>query len=278
MKINGKHRSGRWPDHNIEYLLYQSLVGAWPIDEERTLAYLRKASKEAKEYTSWTDPNQTYDDALARFVSGVLRDEEFRRDLQGFIDPLVLPGWVNALSQMLLALTSPGVPDVYQGTELWDLSLVDPDNRRPVDFALRRRLLDYLRQTPPERLWARAASGLPKLAVVRAGLAVRQRLPGAFAGAGEYRPLEAAGPMADRVVAFGRGGEVVTVVPRLAMGIAGGDAGTWALAEGPARETVLTLPRGRWLDEITGRTHEGTAFLAEVWSVLPVALLTRLSP
>ena len=278
MKINGKHRSGSWPDHNIEYLLYQTLVGAWPIDEERTLAYLQKASKEAKEHTSWTDPNPGYDDALAHFVSGVLRDEEFLRDLQAFVDALVMPGWVNGLSQMLLLLTSPGVPDVYQGTELWDLSLVDPDNRRPVDFALRRRLLDELRYMPPERLWSRGASGLPKLAVVRAGLSVRRRLPGAFAGASEYRPLEAAGPMADRVVAFDRGGEVVTVVPRLAMGIAGGDAETWAVAEGPAMQTLFTLPPGRWQEEITGRQHEGTVALPELWSALPAALLTRAGP
>jgi (1->4)-alpha-D-glucan 1-alpha-D-glucosylmutase len=167
---------------------------------------------------------------------------------------------------------------VYQGTELWDLSLVDPDNRRPVDFALRRTLLDELRHTAPERLWARGASGLPKLAVVRAGLSVRRRLPGAFAAASEYRPLEAAGPMADRVVAFGRGGEVVTVVPRLAMGFAAGDAGTWALAEGPAMQTLFTLPPGGWRDEITGRLHEGTVALPELWSALPVALLTRAGP
>jgi (1->4)-alpha-D-glucan 1-alpha-D-glucosylmutase len=278
MKINDKYRSGGWPDHNIEYLLYQTLVGAWPIDEERVLAYLQKASKEAKEHTSWTDPNQGYDDALASFVRGVLRDEEFRVDLTSFVEPLVAPGWVNALSQVLLALTSPGVPDVYQGTELWDLSLVDPDNRRPVDFALRRSLLDRLQATPPERLWAEAASGLPKLAVVRAALSVRRRLPAVFAGGGEYRPLEAAGPMADRVVAFARAGAAVTAVPRLAMGITGGDAGTWAVAEGPAGQTAVTLPPGRWLDEISGREHEGAVVLPELWSALPVALLTRVAP
>jgi (1->4)-alpha-D-glucan 1-alpha-D-glucosylmutase len=278
MKINDKHRSGGWPDHNIEYLLYQTLVGAWPIDEERALAYLQKASKEAKEHTSWTDPNPGYDDALARFVQGVMRDGEFRRDLQGFVEPLLVPGWVNSLSQMLLLLTSPGVPDVYQGTELWDLSLVDPDNRRPVDFTLRRRRLDQLQRTPPERLWGQAPSGLPKLAVVRAALSVRRRLPGVFAGTSEYRPLDATGPMADRVVAFGRGGAAVTVVPRLAMGITGGDAGRWAVAEGPARQTAVTLPAGRWLDEITRREHEAAAFLPDLWSALPVALLTRVSP
>jgi (1->4)-alpha-D-glucan 1-alpha-D-glucosylmutase len=278
MKINDKHRSGGWPDHNIEYLLYQTLVGAWPIDEERALTYLQKASKEAKEHTSWTDPNPGYDEALARFVQGVMRDEEFRRDLKGFVELLLVPGWVNAVSQMLLLLTSPGVPDVYQGTELWDLSLVDPDNRRSVDFTLRRRRLEQLQRTPPHRLWAQAPSGLPKLAVVRAALSVRRRLPAVFAGASEYRPLDATGPMADRVVAFCRGGAAVTVVPRLAMEIIGGDGATWAVAEGPAGQTAVTLPAGRWLDEITGHEHEGAAFLPDLWSALPVALLTRVSP
>jgi (1->4)-alpha-D-glucan 1-alpha-D-glucosylmutase len=179
---------------------------------------------------------------------------------------------------MLLLLTSPGVPDVYQGTELWDLSLVDPDNRRPVDFTLRRQRLDQLQRTPAHRLWAQAPSGLPKLAVVRAALSVRRRLPAVFAGASEYRPLDATGPMADRVVAFCRGGAAVTVVPRLAMEIIGGDGATWAVAEGPARQTAVTLPAGRWLDEITGHEHEGAAFLPDLWSALPVALLTRVSP
>jgi (1->4)-alpha-D-glucan 1-alpha-D-glucosylmutase len=278
MKANDKHRSGGWPDHNIEYLLYQTLVGAWPIDEERVLAYMQKASKEAKEHTSWTDPNQGYDEALAGFVRGVMRDEEFRRDLQGFVEPLLVPGWMNGVSQMLLLLTSPGVPDVYQGTELWDLALVDPDNRRPVDFALRRQMLDELRRTRAEQLWGRAASGLPKMAVVRAALSVRRRLPGVFAGDSEYRPLDATGPAADRVVAFGRGGVAVTVVPRLAMGIAGGDAGAWAVASGPAHQTTVTLPHGRWMDELTRHEHEATVSLPELWSALPVALLTRISP
>jgi len=278
MKANDKHRSGGWPDHNIEYLLYQTLVGAWPINEERILAYLQKASKEAKEHTSWTDPNPGYDDALAAFVRGVMRDDEFQRELRAFVRPLLVPGWVNGLAQMLLLLTSPGVPDVYQGTELWDLSLVDPDNRRPVDFAHRRRMADQLRRTRPDRLWAEVESGLPKLAVVRAALAVRRRLPGVFAGTSQYRPLEATGPAADRVVAFCRGGVAVMVVPRLAMEITGGHDGTWALAPGPATETSVTLPPGRWRDEISGDEHEATVLLPALLSVLPVALLTRITP
>lgn len=278
MKTNDRFRSGGWPDHNIEYLLYQILVGAWPIDEERALHYLQKASKEAKEHTSWTDPNPGYDESLVTFVDGVMHNREFLRDLEAFVEPLRAPGWVNGLAQMLLLLTSPGVPDVYQGTELWDLSLVDPDNRRPVDFGLRRDLLDQLRRTRPDRLWAEAASGLPKMAVVRAALSVRRRLPGVFTVSSEYRALDVAGPLSDRVVAFSRGGAAISAVPRLATGIIGGDASAWAVAGTPAAETRLTLPPGRWVDEISHHEHEGPVALPDLWAALPVALLTRVSP
>jgi (1->4)-alpha-D-glucan 1-alpha-D-glucosylmutase len=278
MKINDKYRSGGWPDHNIEYLLYQILVGAWPIDEARAIAYLQKASKEAKEHTSWTDPNPGYDEALVAFVGGVMHHDEFLRELESFVEPLRAPGWVNGLAQLLLLLTSPGVPDVYQGTELWDQSLVDPDNRRPVDFGLRRDLLDELRRTRADRLWRQAATGLPKMAVVRAALSVRRRLPAVFTGPSEYRALDVTGPMADRIVAFSRGGVAITAVPRLAMKIVGGDAATWAVAGGPAAETAVMLPPGRWMDEISRQVHVATVSLPDLWSVLPVALLTRISP
>src|SRR6266700_4062774 len=221
MKSNDRHRSGGWPDHNIEYLLYQTLVGAWPIDEDRVLAYMEKASREAKEHTSWTDPNPGYDEALGSFVRGVLRDDGFRRDLAAFLEPLRAAGWANGLAQLALLLTCPGVPDLYQGTELWDLSLVDPDNRRSVDYDRRRALLEATRRTSSGRLWQQAPSGLPKMAVLRAGLSVRRRFPEAFAGRGDYRPIEASGPAADRVVAFSREGRAVTVALRRVVGIMG---------------------------------------------------------
>ena len=277
MKSNDRHRSGGWPDHNIEYLLYQTLVGAWPIDEDRLLAYMEKASREAKEHTSWTDPNPGYDQALGSFVRGVLRDEGFRRDLAAFVEPLQPAGWANGLSQLALLLTCPGVPDLYQGTELWDLSLVDPDNRRFVDYDRLRALLEATQRTPSGRLWQQAPSGLAKMALVRAGLSVRRRLPEAFAGRGDYRPIEASGPAADRVVAFSRGGRAVTVALRRVVGIMGAARDRWGLADS-ARTTTVALPPGRWFDEIARREHEGAVELGTLLADLPVALLTALSP
>lgn len=272
VKHNDRHRGGVWPDRNLEYLLYQTLVGAWPLSQDRALAYLQKAAKEAKEHTSWTDPNPEYDRGLEDFVRAVLGDDSFVRELEAFVARVRPPGWVNGLAQMLILLTAPGIPDLYQGTELWDLSLVDPDNRRPVDYARRRHLLARLDSVRPEQLWAEAESGLPKLAVVRAALRARQRFPAAFDGS--YQALAAEGEAAGRVVAFGRGGDVVTVVPRLVMGLLGGTEG-WGLAPGPAWRTTVGLPPGRFRDSFSGRVFEGTAALGDLWAHLPVALLTR---
>lgn len=275
MQMNERYLSGAWPDVGIRYLFYQTLVGAWPLEADRALAYLQKASKEAKEHTSWTDPNARYDAALADFVGGVMADQAFQEDLRRFVEPLLAPGWVNALAQALLLLASPGIPDLYQGTELWDLSLVDPDNRRPVDFALRAEMLEQVRSMRPQDLWPEAASGLPKLAVVQAVHALRRRLPGPFGPSGTYGPLAATGPDADRVVAFHRSGRVVAAVPRLVMGLMGGDQG-WGLAPGPAWGTRLCLPPGTFRDEVSGRRFAGEVALGDLWSLLPVALLTRI--
>jgi (1->4)-alpha-D-glucan 1-alpha-D-glucosylmutase len=273
-KMNDTHRVAGWPDPNIEYLCYQTLVGTWPIEEERLQAYLQKAAKEAKEHTSWTDPNPAYDDALSAFVAAILADAEFRRDLEEFVRPLEVPGRINGLAQLLLELTSPGIPDLYQGTELWDHSLVDPDNRRPVDYGVRAELLHRLDTARPEDLWAEAASGLPKLAVVRAALAVRRTNAAAFAPGAAYASLPVSGVAAERVVALHRGGDVVVVVPRLVMGLLGGGNG-WGLASDPARRTEVALPPGRFRDEITGREHEGGATAADLLGAFPVALLVR---
>jgi (1->4)-alpha-D-glucan 1-alpha-D-glucosylmutase len=278
-KMNDRHRAGGLPDRNIEYLLYQTLVGTWPIGEERLQAYLQKAAKEAKQHTTWTDPNATYDGALSGFVAAVMADRDFLREVDGFVGLLRGPGWANGLAQLLLLLTAPGVPDIYQGTELWDFSLVDPDNRRPVDFGLRAQLLERLARLRPERLWAEADSGLPKLAVARAALAARRRLPGAFGPAGGYLPLGVSGPASDRVVAFARtepGGAAgaVTVVPRFVLSL-WGDREAWCLEAGLAAQTRVALPPGRFRDALTGREHEGTARLGDLLAVLPAALLLR---
>lgn len=259
-----------WPDPRMEYLLYQTLVGAHPLGADRAVAYLEKASKEAKRNTSWVTPVPEYDDALRRFVHDVVTDEAFAADLDGFVQPLVDPGWVNSLAQKLVELTAPGVPDVYQGTELWDLSLVDPDNRRPVDFERRRALLAEVGALSPEERWARRHEGLPKLWVTCRALRLRAERPDWFGAGAGYQPLPTSGDRAGHVVAYARGGAAV-VAPRLPIGLAA--AGGWD------DSTVVALPAGTWYDEMTGREHDGGAVVVgELLARFPVALLRADGP
>jgi (1->4)-alpha-D-glucan 1-alpha-D-glucosylmutase len=263
--LNERHRRDDLPDRNIEYLFYQTLVGAWPLDRERAEAYVAKAAREAKSHTSWTQPCERYEAAVRAFVNGALSDPAFCADLESFVAPLIAPGRITSLAQTLLKLTAPGIPDLYQGSELWDLSLVDPDNRRPVDYGLRRRLLATLADTSPERVWERADEGLPKLWVVRQALALRRERPECFGEAGDYRPVQAMGEEAAHVVAFARAERVVTVTPRLLIGL----AGNWA-------DTRIELPSGWWRNRMTGDTVAGgVTRLAELLRRFPVALLAR---
>jgi (1->4)-alpha-D-glucan 1-alpha-D-glucosylmutase len=259
-EVNGRHRHDGSPDANAEYLLYQTLVGAWPLEVDRAVAYIEKATREANAHTSWTDPNPDYDDAVRHFTEAVLADADFTADLRAFVEPLVEPGWTTSLAQTLVKLTSPGVPDIYQGTELWDLSLVDPDNRRPVDFARRRQLLADLDGLSVDEVWKRADKGLPKLWVTRQALAHRSRM------ADSYEALSAIGEAAAHVVAFSRG-DVVTVVPRLVVGLA--RSGGW-------RDTEVGLPDGEFRDVFSGAVVPGGATpLASLLGAFPVALLVR---
>jgi (1->4)-alpha-D-glucan 1-alpha-D-glucosylmutase len=261
---NEPRRAGR-VDRNAEYLFYQTLVGAWPLEAERASAYMLKAAREAKEHTSWTRPDAGYEEALQGFVAGSLEDAGFRREVEAFVAPLVPLGRVNSLAQTLLKLVAPGVPDIYQGCELWDLSLVDPDNRRPVDYEARRRLLGELEGLSAEQVMARMDEGLPKLFLVRQALALRRRRPEAF-GAGEEgrpRPLAASGRRAEHVVALARGADVIAVVPRLVA----------SLAEKGWDDTALDLPPGRWTSVLDGTASSGGVKLADLLARFPVALL-----
>jgi (1->4)-alpha-D-glucan 1-alpha-D-glucosylmutase len=256
-------KAGDPPDRNIEYLLYQVLVGAWPIGRERVLAYAEKASREAKTHTSWLSPNDQYEEALERLVNGIFDDPEFFSDIEQFVTPLVAPGRVNSLAQVLLKLTCPGVPDIYQGTELWDLSLVDPDNRRSVDYGQRRKLLAELDGLPVEEAMERIDEGLPKMLVLSRTLELRRRRPEAFGATGSYVPIAASGSRAGNIVAFCRSGVAVTVVPRLVLSIQQG----WA-------ETVVELPEGRWRDVFSGEAVPGgPVAAAQLFERFPVALL-----
>lgn len=264
-EMNERHRRGDRPDRNLEYLYYQTLVGAHPLSSERATAYMEKAAHEAKEHTSWIRPDAAYDAALREFVLGTLEDEEFTADVADFVAPLVEPGRVNSLSQKLICLTAPGVPDLYRGSEVWDLSLVDPDNRRPVGLETLARLLEQAEVVPAGRAWREsAASGLPKLLLVRRALAARRRLPEAFAPGAAYRPLPASGQRAAHLVAFLRGERALTLAPRLVLGLRGG----WG-------DTVIQLPPGRWRGELGAGCWEGEVSVAELLSDFPVQLLVR---
>jgi (1->4)-alpha-D-glucan 1-alpha-D-glucosylmutase len=243
------------------------MVGAWPVERERMLDYMDKASREAKLHTSWIDPSPDYDRALRAFVEAMYGDAEFVAAVGDFVRPLVAPGRVNALSTALLKLTSPGVPDVYQGCELWTLSLVDPDNRRPVDYAARRLLLQRSRAVPAPAAWRdEADSGLPKLLLTRRALLLRERQPHLFGAEGAYQPLDVSGARSDHAIAFARGADpgAVTVVPRLVLGVRDG----WD-------DTRVRLPDGDWFDQLCGHRVAGDAPVAELLRDFPVALLAR---
>ncbi len=252
-ELTARHRTDVLPDQPTEQLLLQALAGAWPIDVDRALAYAQKATREAKVHTSWTRPVPAYEEAVERWVRGALGDCGFVASMDAFVADLVEPGRVVSLAMTACKLTAPGVPDIYQGCELWDLSLVDPDNRRPVDFDLRARLLA-------------APDGHPKQRLIASVLGLRRRRP--FDG--PYTPLAVEGGAAAHAVAFARGGDVVTVVPRLVLGLA-------ARADGWAGTTVR-LPPGRWRDVVTGVERDGGPEPAAVGAVLadfPVAVLER---
>jgi (1->4)-alpha-D-glucan 1-alpha-D-glucosylmutase len=245
------------PNRAFAYFLAQTLVGAGPIERERMHAYAEKAMREASDGTTYTAVNQAYESTVHAAVDAAYDEPQLRTAWDDLVGAVTGPGWVNALGQKLVQLTMPGIPDVYQGTELWDDSLVDPDNRRPVDFALRRSLLVEVQQSHP----GVDDRGAAKLWVTRQALHARRDRPELFTG---YTALSATGPAADHLVAFDRGG-AVTLATRLPVGLAA--AGGWL-------DTELELP-GRYLDALTGRELEGRLKVAEVLDRYPVALLLR---
>nr|WP_315268343.1 malto-oligosyltrehalose synthase [Microbacterium lemovicicum] len=246
----------------FDNLLLQAVVGSWPASRERLHAYAEKASREASEATDWWDPDEEFESGMHRMVDAVFEDAELHALLSGFVDEISAPGWSNSLSAKLLQVTGAGVPDVYQGSELWEMSLVDPDNRRAVDFDQRARMLadvDAARASgdlPPVD-----ASAAAKLLVTSRALRLRRDRAELFT---RYTPMTAVGAASAHVVSFDRGG-AVTVATRLPVGLA---------ARGGWDDTVLLTHGTPVVDALTGRRYEGERLaLSDLLSVYPVALL-----
>lgn len=243
----------------LNLLAWQTLVGAWPISDERLGDYLLKAARESKLRTTWTEPDEEFEKAVAAWPTRVRA--ELGDEIEAFVRRIQAPGWSNSLTQKLVQLTAPGVPDIYQGTELWDFSLVDPDNRRPVDYAVRREMLARFDEGLVPDL---DVSGATKLFVVHRALTLRRDRPELFEG---YRALAADGPAAAHAWAYARSEDLVVVGTRLPVGLE---------ASGGWRDTTLALDDGEWTDAITGAsTAGGPVEVAEMLDRYPVALLTR---
>jgi (1->4)-alpha-D-glucan 1-alpha-D-glucosylmutase len=264
-KINSKYKVDTCPDRNTEYLLYQTMVGAWPISIDRIQAYMEKACREAKQQTSWLNPNEAFESANREFISSLYEDREFLKDFEDFVKPLVVPGRINSLSQLLLKLTSPGVPDLYQGSELWALDLVDPDNRQPVDYDVRRGLLAELPGLTVKHVWERIDEGLPKLWTIYHGLRTRRQYPAAFGENSAYTPLYATGQKSRHLLAYLRGKTVAALVPCLVWQL----GGNWC-------DTQVEIPAGNWRNILTEKKFNGGILeLGRVFAEFPIALLVK---
>src|SRR6266568_545180 len=263
---NAPFKAGPYPDRNTEYLLYQTLIGAWPIATDRVTAYMEKATREAKQQTSWTQQNKEFEDALRAFIERILDSKEFVSELEDFVARVIAPGRTNSLSQTLMKYTAPGVPDTYQGGELWDLHLVDPDNRGPVDYEIRRSMLAELETGMSiEEILKNMESGLPKLWIVYCALGLRRKRPEWFREGSAYTPLNIEGSKKDHAVAYLRGESVATIVPRWSLKL----GGSWA-------STTLDLPQGRWRNVLTGNLLSGgRCRLQNLLQRFPVALLIK---
>ncbi len=322
MRLNRRRRSEidglPAPSRRDEYHLYQSLVGVWPLTEEnerqalteRMCQYMDKAGHEAKERTSWINPNEAYDRVMHDFVTAVLaprKENRFLADLRAWQGPIAALGLVNALAELVLKLTSPGFPDIYQGQECWAFRLVDPDNRLPVDFAAHERLLKELEQavnaadlrTAAQHLTADLANPRTKLFVTWRLLDMRRRFERLFSQSHRYLPLHVTGDKAEHVMAFARLPDssspdsgspdssqgVVVVVPRLVARLLGFDGNSGESALVPCGSeiwgnTSIELPSdiaGTFQDVFSGVCRElrGTGPMAELLEDFPVAVLAR---
>lgn len=248
------------PDPALAHLIWQAAVGAWPLSRERLQAYALKAAREAASGTTWQHPDEQFEAALRTMVDNIYDDPALNREVADFAASITPPGWSNALGQKVVQLTMPGVPDVYQGSELWDFSLVDPDNRRPVDFGARRELLARIDDgwLPPVD-----ESGAAKLLVTSRALRLRRQRPELFTG---YRPVFGEGRCGQHLLGFDRGG-AVTIATRLPVGLSRHSG--WG-------DTAVSLDGHSWTEVFTNTSYGGNRLaVADLLRTYPVALLVK---
>jgi (1->4)-alpha-D-glucan 1-alpha-D-glucosylmutase len=313
-KLNKKKKpvveGQRVPDRNEEYLLYQTLIGAWPVShvegteyeifKKRIKDYMLKAIREAKINTSWINPNTMYEDAMMLFIENILTSMPNNQFLKDFIvcqKRVSHYGMFNSLSQTLLKITSPGVPDFYQGTEIWNFSLVDPDNRRPVDYTLRREMLNKLKRRESElgplklakELIINKETGMIKLYLIYKALNYRKAHRELFE-IGEYVPLETMGERANNICVFVRrigNTRAITVVPRFFTKLISEDDGL-PLGKEIWKDTFVVIPFGdigaKYRNVFTGEivsieSHKGaiTLLLSDIFMNFPVALMEKIA-
>lgn len=262
--MNKKYHSGNLPDANTEYLLYQTLVGTWPIEHRRLLEYMIKAAREEKVHTSWNKVEETYEQALTSFIQNILNDSEFIQSLETFTASILRPAMLSSLSQTLIKYTAVGIPDLYQGTELWDISLVDPDNRRPVDYELRENIFAQMEKMSAQQALEKLDSGLTKMYVIYQCLKIRRQYQECFAAHSNYIPLEFTGTMTKHIVGFVRSDKIITIAPRFLISL----NNDW-------KNTAAALPSGRWKNIFTGRKFENLIEIMNLLGEFPIALLVK---
>ncbi len=265
-----RYRTEPWPDRNTEYFVFQTLVGTWPIDEDRLTGYLTKAMRESKEFTSWTATDEAYESAVCRFASAVLDDGEIRASIETFVERISFAGYVNSLVQTTVKLLGPGVPDIYQGCETWSFRLVDPDNRLPVEYADLNRMLDEVDDFDAPQLVAHMNTGHPKLALTRELLKLRTSRSDIFWGDSDrgpkpYEALVVAGQRESDMLAFSRGVDVLAVCPL-----------RYRKNAGRYPQTSVAIPDGLYRNAITGESVTGGSKpVDELLDSFPVCVLVR---
>jgi (1->4)-alpha-D-glucan 1-alpha-D-glucosylmutase len=267
------------PDANEQVLIYQSMLGAWPIDPDRLKQYVTKALREGKTHTNWMEINRSYETRVFSFIDRLYANNAFLKDFLRLQEKLAYFGALSSVSQLILKIASPGVPDFYRGTDVWDLSLADPDNRRPVDFAARTEMLRSLKEhSDPAELLKNWRDGRMKLYITWKALQFRRSHADLFRE-GEYLPLHVAGAKENHIIAFVRRYRdqwCVVAVPRLMARLA--RRRTAPLGEKMWRDTMVELPMdapSQWTNILTGETASTPLYASQLFSTLPFALLTN---